>query len=157
MKKLPKQLLLPITIAAITGFLHAGAYADEKAAKPLPKSGLLAVSSVSGASTSVTGDLFGGEDIFGEVKAPITGSISRRGEDTWRFSVSNNSQDRYSVNIDVVQKNDSLSRVAFASYSYTLSPGQTSGQDVRAALGAMRAELHLRSYRNLTTKPKPRE
>jgi hypothetical protein len=157
MKTLKKSLLVGAMLIELSASIAQLATAEDAASKPLPKSGLLAVSSVSGASTSVTGDLFGGEDIFGDVKAPITGSISRRGEDAWRFSVSNNSQDRYSVNIDVVQKNDSLSKVAFASYSYTLSPGQTAGQDVRAALGAMRAELHLRSYRNLTTKPKPKE
>jgi hypothetical protein len=125
----------------------------EKAAsekKKLPKSGLLAVSSVSGAGTSVVSDVFGGEDIFGTELPPIAGSISRRGESSWRFSVINNSKDRYSVNVDLVQKNENGSTVKFGSYSYTLRPGQSDGEEVAAGVGARRAELTLRSYRNLS-------
>jgi hypothetical protein len=128
--------------------------ANEK--KHLPKSGLLAVSSISGAGTSVVSDVFGGEDIFGTELPPIAGSVSRSGESAWRFSVMNNSQDRYSVNIDLVQKNESGTTVKFGSYSYTLRPGQSDGVVVSAGVGARRADLTLRSYRNLTEQEKER-
>jgi hypothetical protein len=123
---------------------------EEKQEKKLPKSGLLAVSSIAGAGRSITGDLFGGEDIFGETLPPITGSVSRVGESSWRFSVSNNTKDAYTVNLDLIQKNESDSTIKFGSYSYTLKPGQKETEQVTAGTGAMKAELHLRSYRNLT-------
>jgi hypothetical protein len=159
LKRFYNVVVAPYVLTACTVAVAWAADGDKKSAQ-LPHSGLhtglLAVSSVSGASTSITGDVIGGEDIFGETKPPLSGSIARRGE-YWRFSVSNNSEERYTVNVDVIQKNDTLSRVAYASYSYTLKPGQSDGQEVRAALGAMRAELHLRSYRNLTPTAQPTE
>ncbi len=136
--------------AALLILVCQAANAQEKRAKKLPKSGLLATSSIAGAGRSITGDLFGGEDIFGESLPPITGSVARVGEDRWRFAVSNNTKDTYSVNLDLVQKNESESTVKFGSYSYTLKPGQSESEEVSAASGVMKAELHLRSYRNLT-------
>lgn len=145
----------------MAGHRSEAAIADEaqgaKQKKPLPKSGLLAVSSISGAGTSVVGDVFGGEDIFGTEAPPISGSVSRRGESSWRFSVINNSQDRYSVNVDLAQKNETGAVVKFGSYSYTLRPGQSDGEEVAAGVGARRAELMLRNYRNLTELEKERK
>jgi hypothetical protein len=130
------------------------AVAEEKKEKKLPKSGLLAVSSIAGAGRSITGDLFGGEDIFGDTLPPITGSLSRASEEKWRFSVSNNTQDTYSVNLDLIQKDESDRTVKFSSYSYTLKPGQQESDSATAGTSAMKAELHLRSYRNLTERKK---
>lgn len=145
------SLAQTITLGAIL-VLHSVASAEEARPerKRLPKSGLLAVSSISGAGTSVVGDVFGGEDIFGNELPPISGLVSRHGESAWNFSVMNNSKDRYSVNLDLVQKDETGSTVKFSSYSYTLRPGQSDGEEVAAGLGARRAELTLRSYRNLT-------
>jgi hypothetical protein len=69
----------------------------------------------------------------------------------------NNSKDRYSVNLDLVQKNETGSTVKFSSYSYTLRPGQSDGEEVAAGLGARLAELTLRSYRNLTEQEEARK
>lgn len=150
----------PITsIAVCTSLLvsvanTASSDEQKKPERKLPKSGLLSVSSVSGASSSVTGDLFGGDDLFGGERAPITGSVSRSGESNWNFSVSNNSTDRYSINVDLIQKNELGSTVKFSSYSYTLRPGQSDGGSAQAGLNASKAELHLRSYRNLSERDK---
>jgi hypothetical protein len=146
--------VLGLVVALVVAFPHplvlAQSAAQQAKKKPLPKSGLLAVSSISGAGTSVVGDVFGNQDIFGTELPPIAGSVSRRGDSTWSFSVINNSTDRYSVNVDLVQKNETGAAVKFSSYSYTLRPGQRDGEEVAAGLGARRAELTLRSYRNLT-------
>ncbi len=146
--------ILGLALAIVLGGVHSLALAQSESAqvkkKALPKSGLLAVSSVSGAGTSVVSDVFGNEDIFGTELPPIAGSVSRRGDSAWSFSVVNNSTDRYSVNVDLVQKNESGATVKFGSYSYTLRPGQRDGDEVASGLGARRAELSLRSYRNLT-------
>jgi hypothetical protein len=122
--------------------------------RKLPKSGLLATSSISGASSTILGDTFGGEELFDKELPPLTGSISRKDDATWSFSVSNNSNDRYSLNVDLIQKNESGSTVKFGSYSYSLRPGQTERQTAQAGSNASRAELHLRSYRNLTPSQK---
>lgn len=146
--------ILGLALAMVLGGLHSLALAQSESVqekkKPLPKSGLLAVSSISGAGTSVVSDMFGNENIFGGELPPIAGSLSRRGDSAWSFSVINNSTDRYSVNVDLVQKNESGTTVKFGSYSYTLRPGQRDGEEVAAGVGARRAELSLRSYRNLT-------
>jgi hypothetical protein len=147
------------TATGMAFFLCCSALADDAQPerKRLPKSGMLAVSSISGAGNSVVSDVFGGEDIFGKELPPISGSVSRHGESAWRFSVRNNSKDRYSVNLDLVQKNETGSTVKFSSYSYTLRPGQSDGEEVAAGLGARLAELTLRSYRNLTEQEEARK
>jgi hypothetical protein len=145
---------LALALAMVLGSAHRLVLAQSDSAqvkkKALPKSGLLAVSSISGAGTSVVSDVFDNGDIFGTELPPIAGSVSRNGDSTWSFSVINNSTDRYSVNVDLVQKSESGATVKFGSYSYTLHPGQRDGEEVAAGVGARRAELNLRSYRNLT-------
>jgi len=153
-----KLLVFSAVISLVlTQFAFADEAKKESKNKQLPKSGMLAVSSISGAGSTVVGDVFGGEDIFGAELPPITGSVSRQGEESWRFSVNNNSRDRYSVNVDFVQKDDNDGRIAFSSYSYTLRPGESYGQDVSAGLGTSKAELTLRSYRNLTQEEEERK
>ncbi len=143
-----------LALALLSMLFNSLALAQSAAApaknQPLPKSGLLAVSAISGAGTSVVGDVFGNQDIFGTELAPIAGSVSRRSDASWSFSVINNSSDSYSVNVDLVQKNESGTTVKFSSYSYTLHPGKSAGEEVATGTGARRAELSLRSYRNLT-------
>jgi len=138
--------------------LASTAFAENKTGTPeareLPKSGLLATSSISGASSTIIGDTFGGEDLFGKELPPVTGSVSRRDDSTWTMSVSNNSQDRYFLNLDFIQKNEAGSSVKFGSYSYLLKPGQTERQSVQAGTNASRAELHLRSYRRIPAQQK---
>jgi hypothetical protein len=150
MEKTLRTILLGGFSILVASVCLLSAVADEKKERKLPKSGLLAVSSIAGAGRSITGDLFGGEDIFGDTLPPITGSLSRLGEGKWRFSVSNNTKDTYSVNLDLIQKSESDSTVKFSSYSYTLRPGQRESDDAMAGTGAMKAELFLRSYRNLS-------
>jgi hypothetical protein len=141
--------LLGVSLFSQIGFAEDAMTTTKK--RVLPKSGLLAVSSISGAGNRIVGDVFGGEDIFGDQPPPIAGSVSRHGESAWRFSVINNSKDRYSINVDLIQKDETGSTVKFGSYSYTLNPGQSDGEEgIAAGLGARRAELNLRSYRNLT-------
>lgn len=148
--RLVPALVLSVNLTLFSSLAGAQSESTPSKERPLPKSGLLAVSSVSGAGTSVVGDVFGNQDIFGTELAPIAGSVSRRGDAAWSFSVINNSSDTYSVNVDLVQKNEVGTRVKFSSYSYTLRPSQREGEDVAAGTGARRAELSLRSYRNLT-------
>ncbi|MEY4700687.1 MAG: hypothetical protein RL326_874 [Pseudomonadota bacterium] len=126
------------------------ALADDAKPSKLPKSGLLAVSSLSGAGNTVTTDAFGGEDFTGADVAPITGSVSRVGESSWVCKVFNNSKDEYSINVDLKQQDLNGSQVKFGSYSFRLKPGASDQITAEAGLNARRAELWLRSYKNLT-------
>lgn len=152
---------LCVAIASLAAVLSWPAVASEEGEKQkpraLPKSGLLAMSSVSGAGSSIVSDVFGGEDIFGQQLPAISGSVSRQGDSSWSFEVRNNSEDRYSVNVDFRQKNAAGSTVSFGSYSYSLRPGERNGQTVSAGVGARSAELMLRSYRNLTQEQEQRK
>jgi hypothetical protein len=147
-----RHSLVTATIAAVS--LSLTAYAEDaktsEQQKKLPKSGLLAVASVSGAGSRIVGEIFGEEDIFSKDLPSISGSVSRHGASSWRFSVTNNSKERYSVSVDLIQRNETGATVKFSSYSYTLSPGHSDGEEVQSGLNARRAELNLRSYRNLT-------
>lgn len=129
-------------------FTWSAVVGEEKAPK-LPKSGLLAVSSQSGAGRTVTTDAFGGEDFSGATVAPITGSVSRVGE-SWICKVFNHSSDEYSVNVDLKQLDLSGSQVKFSSYSFRLRPGASDQIASETGLNARRAELWLRSYKNVS-------
>jgi hypothetical protein len=122
---------------------------DAKPAK-LPKNGLLAVSSLSGAGNTITSDAFGGEDFTGANVAPITGSVSRVGDSSWICKVFNNSSDEYSINVDLKQLDLNGGQVKFGSYSFRLKPGASDQITVESGLNARRAELWLRSYKNVT-------
>lgn len=121
--------------------------------KELPKSGNLSTSVMSGAATTEVPDPFGGIDIDDAEAAPITGSVSRIDEDTWRMRVFNNSQDVYSVNLGVQQRDDTGRVIKTDNFSYTLKGGTSAERSIQSASGAFEAALDLRSYRKLS-KPK---
>jgi hypothetical protein len=123
----------------------------------LPKSGLLAVSSISGATSSTTGETFGGDTLFDPELPPLSGSIYRKDERTVFFSVTNNSTDRYSVNVDVLQKDQAGRTLKFSSYSHTLKAHESLQERALADRNASRFELFLRSYRNLSAEQRARQ
>jgi len=155
---LPLAVLCSVLLAGL-GFAQSapGGATPTPAARKLPKSGLLSVLSVSGASSSVTGETFGGDTLFDPTLPPITGSVSRKDSRTWSFSVTNNSPDRYSVNVDLVQRDGAGRTVKNTSYSHLLKPGQTEQQAAQAERTCSRVELYLRSYRNLSEEKRARE
>jgi hypothetical protein len=64
--------------------------------------------------------------------------------------VFNNSSDEYSINVDLKQLDLDSHQVKFGSYSFRLKPGASDQITVDTGLNARRAELWLRSYKNLT-------
>jgi hypothetical protein len=140
-------LLLSTTLLSRAALCQALPKDPSEQKKKLPSSGLLAVSSISGATSTTTGDIFGDEDMFGKALPPLTGSVSRKSEEMWSFRVTNNSEDKNSDNLDLIQKNEDGTTVKFGSYSYTLKAGQSDGQDVTSGLNASKGELYLRNYR----------
>jgi hypothetical protein len=147
--------LASLLIVAVLCAVSSGAFAAPKE-KELPKSGNLSTSVMSGAATTEVPDPFGGVDLGDAESAPITGSVSRIDEDTWRMRVFNNSQDVYSVNLGVQQRDDTGRVIKTDNFSYTLKGGASAEQSITSASGAFEAALDLRSYRKLTkTKAAP--
>lgn len=141
LKLLAALLTLSCTIQALSAVAQE-ARSPQK--HPQKKDGLLAVYSISGAGSSVVGDTFGGEDIFSDIKPPISGSVSKIPGDRWSFVVENNTSDHYKVDIELIQRDSSGSTVKFSSYSYSLRPQSKAQESVSAGLNARRAELFLR-------------
>ena len=122
----------------------------------LPSSGNLSTSLKSGAASAEVPEPFGGDDISGDQLAPITGSVSRATRDSWSMKVFNNTQDEYSVDLDVFQLNMAGQTVKTDSYSYRLKPGSSEQEMISAGIGARDAELNLRHYRNLSQEKRKR-
>ncbi len=118
--------------------------------KRLPRSGNLSTSLKAGSAMSTVPEPFGGDDISGDKLPPITGSVSRTGRDTWTMKVFNNTKDEYSVDLDVIQVNPRGATVKTDSFSYRLKPGESEQEKVSTGIGAMDAELNLRSWKNLS-------
>ena len=152
-----KSSLLCLLVTAIPVSLASLAHADDAKPKKLPKSGLLASTSISGAGNTIVSDTFGGEDLTGTDIAPITGSVSRIDEKTWGFKVFNNSDDTYSFSVDLTQKTDAGAAITTSSYSFQLRPKSSDSRQVQSVLRAAGADLVLRTYRNLTAERAARE
>ena len=152
-----KPLQVCTIIAVVFISLGSLAHADEAKPKKLPKSGLLASTSISGAGNTIVTDTFGGEDLTGTDIAPITGSVSRLNEKTWSLKVFNNSDDTYSFSVDLIQKNDAGSVLSNSSYSFQLRARSSDSRQVQSVLNASGADLVLRTYRNLSAERAARE
>jgi hypothetical protein len=122
--------------------------------KDLPKTGSLAASSNFGTGPASFSDVFGGNDPSGREVSPISGSVSRIAADKWEVKVSNNSNDTYSVIIDIIQRNLHGTEVRRDSFSQTLKPGSSKSEKIDAGVGAQAAEVQLRHWSNLTKKVK---
>jgi hypothetical protein len=120
--------------------------------KKLPKSGTLSASVSSGGATNAIPGAWGADDNGWNGAAPITGSVSRMNPSTWRMFVINESEDEYSVNLSVIQRDQRGTQVKSDSYSYTLKPKQSETRSVSSSTSAVSASLELRSFKNLSEK-----
>jgi hypothetical protein len=139
-------------VVAVAACLLAlrSASADDSAQRKLPKSGLLASTSVTGAGNTVVTDAFGGEDLTGTDVAPITGSVSRKGSENFTFRVFNNTKDTYSFSVSLRQRDDNGSVVKYGSFSFQLKGGESDSRDVQRGFNASGADLTLDSYKNVS-------
>lgn len=134
-------------------FLQIALAEEEEPKKELPKSGVLS-STYSGGATNVAADLPWGDEVGAKDPSPVTGSISRAGERTWKVRLFNNSKGSpYSISVEAVQYAKNGNPVKRDSYSYSLRPGETKEVEVGAAAGVERAELKLLRWRDLSSKP----
>lgn len=149
MPKLIHYLSVVIVCLATTSVFAAPA---EKKEKELPKSGTLSTSATSGSVNSKVPDVWGSDNDSKESAAPISGSVSKSDASNWEMKVFNDSDDTYSVNLSVIQKNERGAQVKTDAYSYTLKPKQSERRKITAGVGATSASLDLRSFNNLTKK-----
>lgn len=145
-------LVLSLSLAASI----CSARAEEKE-KELPKSGSLSVSSSGGGPGVSAPGGWGDSDGLGAGGAPISGSVSRINPSTWQLFVQNSSDDTYSVNLEVIQKDDRGSRVKVDSFSYNLKPHAQQRRSVSAASSAATGELNLRNWRNVSKQKADKE
>jgi hypothetical protein len=125
------------------------AVAEEKRQRELPKSGTLAGSLVSGYDSKAV-DMPWGEEVGDKEAPPISGSVSRVGPNQWVARIFNNTPDRYSVDLEVVQIGESGARVRSDYFSYTLKPGETAERPVRTGANVAQCTLNLRNWKNLS-------
>lgn len=122
------------------------AFAQEKKDK-LPRSGNLASTLTRGGEDVAVDGPWGDNDISGREPPPISGSISRIAQRTWLMKVFNNTKDRYSVDLEVVQFNQRGTRLRGDYFSYTLDGGQSIERKVMASSNVTECQVNLRNWR----------
>jgi|GEM_PF-2876108 len=147
------------TFVLSSGFFSFSVLAQESN-RELPKQGSLSATFQGGDEGVAIPGPWGAEesDIFSEDKSPISGSVSRgmRGSE-WVAKLFNNSQDRFSVDVEVVQYDDRERVVKRDSFSTTLSAGQSVERTFSARSNSHQGELNLRSWKNLSQQQRDRE
>lgn len=121
--------------------------------KKLPKTGSLSSSYTTGQAANFAEQPFGFDELNREQESPITGSVSRLDKNGLHLKVFNNSQeDTYSVDVEVLQRDDNRTVLKRDYFSYTLPPQGSKTQSVFAAPNVKGADLNLLKWKNLTAK-----
>jgi hypothetical protein len=138
------------------------AVGDDAAAakkKELPKSGILSRSLDTGYQSKDVNLPWG----YGEKdkvrdedsgQPPITGSVSKVSERQWIMRVFNNSEDSYSVDLKVTQRDNRDTVLKTDSYSYNLKPGEKAERNISSYANTADAQLALVSWRKLSSAKK---
>lgn len=143
------SLFFALTVAIALCLSSANAFAQDDQAK-YRKRGTLS-SSIRGSEGTAVDGPWGGANLSGEGTPPISGSVSRSGDD-WIARVVNTSPDRYSVRLEVVQ-NDKDNRVLKRDFlSYTLSAGEDREKKIRGRSNTISAALKITNWKNLSPK-----
>lgn len=143
-------------LALLSGLLFATPlFAESEKEAPqkreLPKSGILATAT-DGMNNTVQTDKIWGDDNSGK-PAPIAGSISKSGTDTWTFSLSNTDpKDTYYAYASADLKNQAGGNVSSATMSVTLKPGESQKKEIRATSSVTQGVVTLQSWKNLSEK-----
>lgn len=147
-------LLLSPALAQTTGSQVAApelTVPPEPTPTPLPQRGLLSKSSTFGYNTKLVESTWGSED-SGKSEAPIAGSVSKRSDREWVARLYNNSDDVYSVSVEVRQLNAQGKRERSDSFSARISPQGSYERSLSSTARTVDAELELRSWKNLSAK-----
>lgn len=148
--RLLKILSVSFLVVASVALAQEGGKQEE-----LPRSGTLSATGAGGGDETVSlpGSWgFDPAEAFNAEKSPITGSVFRGDGQDWKVNVVNNSDDRYSANLEVIQYDASRRSVKRDSFGVTLSGHEKSHRSFRARTNAATAELKLTSWKNLSPK-----
>lgn len=144
-----------LALACVAFGFVAVATAQVRKDKDLPKSGSLSSTRMTGQVSNAVPEPFGVVDPSGKEISPITGSVSRINNDTWEMKVLNNSKsETYSVDVEVIQRDDGGRVVKKDAYTYNLQPESSNGRRVMSGLNVRQAELNLVKYKNVTRRSK---
>ncbi len=116
---------------------------------PLPQSGVLSRSSTFGYNTKIVEGAWGSESDASS-KPPITGSISKVSDREWVAKLFNNSEDTYTVSVEVKQMNAAGKRERSDSFSARLGPNENTERTLGATARTVDAELELRNWKNIS-------
>ncbi|WKZ57052.1 MAG: hypothetical protein QY326_10015 [Bdellovibrionota bacterium] len=144
-----KILVLFLCALCVPSFLLAEV--SKPKAKELPQSGVLSESATAGTRAEVANP-WGDVGLGGDDAAPISGSISRGKGNNWIMKVFNNSEDPYTVNLEVEQLTANGTRARSDYYSYTLKGGANAEQPISATPQVKDMRLKLRNWKNLAPK-----
>ena len=122
------------------------AYADSE--KKLPKTGVLASTGGGSLREFSAPDVWGGNDISGDAEPPITASIVRASPDKWVLTVTNTTEDPYSLTLQVTQTRDDGSKLNSTSYSFSLRPGESDNESITANSSSSGAVVALTNWKN---------
>lgn len=138
-------------LTALITSLSLQAIAEDKSKDKaaLAKSGTLSSSIDAGFADTKAAEPWGG-DAIGAQAAPISGSVSRLNQREWGLYILNESEDKYRLHVEVAQYSKTGRKIKGDSFSYTLKPGAKVQRTVRSAQGTQRADLKLKSWKNLT-------
>ncbi len=95
-----------------------------------------------------------GYDVFSQDPNPISGSVSKHGNDLV-VKVFNNSEDKYRVTFKLIQYGDRGNKVKSDSFSYTLDGGESRERTYKRRSTTKHEELKVENWRKLGgSKPK---
>lgn len=151
--------IIPVFVCGLVLGFFSGLQAPEADAAPkvessdeLPKSGELSAALSGGYGTRKLAEPWGGVDERGEDASPITGSISKKNAREWTMRVFNNSDDPYSVQLQVNMYGRSGGKTKTDTFSYSLKPKGAAERALIAPTGTEEAQLSLLSWKNLAPK-----
>lgn len=122
----------------------------------LPKSGVLSDTFASGRSGVTAPGTWGDSNVLSSDPAPISGSVSKLSNNKWQMRLFNNSEDPYSVSVEVRQIDTNRVVQRRDTFSYTLKPKQSVEREVTAYSPGVDCALELLKWKNLSP-PKKKE
>ncbi|MFM1847568.1 MAG: hypothetical protein RL417_1042 [Pseudomonadota bacterium] len=154
MNKIAAVFVIGLSLGALSGLNTPAADAAPtvESSENLPKSGDLAASLSGGYGSRELQEPWGGVDERGEESSPITGSISKKNSREWVMRVFNNSDDPYSVQVQVNMYGRTGGKTKTDTYSYTLKSKSSTERSLLAPSGTEEARLALLSWKNLAPK-----
>lgn len=115
--------------------------------KDLPKRGSLAGSIDSGYGNTTVEGPWGGVDTEGENSSPIQGSVTKLDERTWLLKLFNNAEDKFRVNVEVVQYNLQNKRVKSNNFSFSIAGGESVERRITASPVTAHCVVNLRDWK----------